>query len=61
MEYYPATKKNEILPFVTTQMDPEGYAKGTKSDKDKTLITCMGSTTYDKCHLHTEAKKLRTK
>ena len=49
------------MPFVTTQMDPEGYAKGTKSDKDKTLITCMGSTTYDKCHLHTEAKKLRTK
>ena len=24
MEYYPAIKKNEILPFVTTWMDLEG-------------------------------------
>ena len=23
-EYHSAVKKNEILPFVTTQMDPEG-------------------------------------
>ena len=23
VEYYPATKKNEIMPFAVTQMDPD--------------------------------------
>ena len=35
MENYSAIKKNEILPFATTWMELECYAKQNKSEKDK--------------------------
>ena len=35
MEYYSATKRNEILPFATTQMDLEGIMPSDKSYRDK--------------------------
>ena len=34
-EYYSATKKDEILPFVTTQMDLENILLSEMSEKDK--------------------------
>ena len=34
MEYYAATRQNEILPLVTTEMDPEDI-KWDKPEKDK--------------------------
>jgi len=45
MDYYSAIKKNEILPFVTTQMDLEGIKLSeisqTKKDKcQMTLFIC---------------------
>ena len=35
MEYYSAIKKNEIMPFVTTWMDPEIIILSEVSQKDK--------------------------
>ena len=37
MEYYSAIKKNEVLPFVTTWMDPEGImlSELCQTEKDK--------------------------
>ena len=44
MEYYSAIKKNEILPFVTTWMDPEGIMLSeisqTEKDKYHISLTC---------------------
>ena len=45
MEYYSAIKQNEILPFATTWMEPEGVmlSKMSQSKKDKypmTSLTC---------------------
>ena len=35
MEYYSVIKKNEIMPFVATQMDPEIIILSEVSQKDK--------------------------
>ena len=44
MEYYSATKKNEILPFLTSWRELEGYyAKWNKSEKDKYHVTSLMS------------------
>ena len=41
LEYYSVIKKNnEILPFATTWMDPEGIMLN-KSEKDKCRITSL--------------------
>ena len=48
MEYYSATKKNEILPFATTWMDLEGIIFSEIS-QTKTNIVCY--------HLHVKSKK----
>ena len=50
MEYYLAIKKNEILPFVTTQMDREGIMLSEISQKS---TVCY--------HLHVEYKKQTNK
>uniref|UniRef100_A0A8C8WDT9 DUF1725 domain-containing protein n=1 Tax=Panthera leo TaxID=9689 RepID=A0A8C8WDT9_PANLE len=43
MEYYSATKKNEILPFATTWMELEGImlSEISLSEKDKNLMTSL--------------------
>ena len=37
MEYYSAMKKNEILPVVTTRMDPEGIMLSEISQTEKDI------------------------
>ena len=43
MEYYLAIKKNEILPFATTWMEPEGIMLSEigQSEKDKYPMTSL--------------------
>ena len=43
MEYYSATKKNEILPYVTTWMDLEGIGLSEISQRkiNTVHLTCM--------------------
>ena len=43
MEYYLAIKKNEILPFATTQMELEGIMRSeiSQSEKDKYHMTSL--------------------
>lgn len=42
MEYYSATRKKEVLPFITTWMDPEGFVLSEMSEKEKYYdLTCM--------------------
>ena len=43
MEYYSAIKKNEILPFATTWMEPEAIMLGeiSQSEKDKYHMTSL--------------------
>lgn len=42
-EYYPATEKKEILPFVTTWMNPEGImlSEVSQTEKGKYELTCL--------------------
>ena len=43
MEYYPAIKKNEILPFATRWMELEGImlSEISQSEKDKYYMTSL--------------------
>ena len=41
MEYYSATRKEEILPFVTTWMDLEGIALSEISQKEKHKVSLI--------------------
>ena len=43
MKYYPAIKKNEILPFATTRMELEGIilSEISRSEKDKYHMTSL--------------------
>ena len=50
-EYYSAMRKKEILPFVTTWMDPEGIMLSEIS-QTKTHIACQ--------HLNLESEKSQT-
>ena len=52
MEYYPAIKKNEILPFVMTWMDLEGIMLS-EINHTKTNTVCY--------HLYVESKKQNKK
>ena len=47
MEYYSAIKKNEILPFATTQMDLEGIMLSERSQMEKDKY-CMLSLICEK-------------
>ena len=38
MEYYPAIKKKEILPFSATWMDLEGIMLRNKSDRERQIL-----------------------
>ena len=38
MEYYSATKKNEIMPFAATWMDIECHTEWNKSDKEGEIL-----------------------
>ena len=46
MEYYSAIKKNEIMPFTATWMDPEIIILSEVSQKEKDHITYMWNLKY---------------
>ena len=50
MEYYSATKKNEILPFATTWVNLEGI-----------MFSEMSQTEKDKCYMLSYMENLKTK
>lgn len=49
-DYYPAMRKEEILPILTTWMDPESIILS-KSDTERQKTI--------KCHLYVESKKAK--
>ena len=57
MEYYPAIKKNEIMPFVATQTEPKIIILNEVRERQITNVSYM----WIQCQLYVDSKKKKKK